>query len=80
MSILDPKDILRRAFLILQEDGQRLRAIIVKAIDNYEGELQRDYSRMKFVCSAKDDTVEGILTYNEILEDINKSEDNDFIE
>ena len=40
MPIIDPNDLVGRTFLILQEDGQRLRARIVKAIDDYEGDLQ----------------------------------------
>ena len=35
---------------------------------------------MKFVCSAKDDTVEDIFTCNEILDRINLSEDDDLVE
>ena len=42
MPILDPKDLVVSAFLILQEDSRRLRARIVKAIDVYDGNLQRD--------------------------------------
>ena len=80
MPILDPNDIVGRIFLIPQEDGQLLRATIVKAIDDYEGNLQRDSSRMKFICSTKDDTVEDVFTYNEILDHINMSEDDDLIE
>ena len=80
MPILDPNDLVGRTFLIPQEDGQRLRARIVKAIDDYEGDLQRDSSRMKFICSTKDDTVEDVFTYNKILDHINVSEDDDLIE
>ena len=35
---------------------------------------------MKFIFSTKDDAVEDVFTYNEILDHINKSEDNDHIE
>ena len=72
MHVLDPKDLVGRTFLIAQEDGQRLRARTVKAIDDYEGDLQRDYSIMKFICSTKDDTVEDAFNCNEILDQINK--------
>ena len=61
MSILDPNDLVGRTFIILQEDGQRLRAMIVKAIDDYEGDLQRDSLRMKLVYFVKDDTVEDVF-------------------
>ena len=35
---------------------------------------------MKFICSTKDDTVEDVFTYNEILDHLNMSEDDDMIE
>ena len=35
--ILDPNDLVGRNFLIPQKDGQRLRARIVNAIDEYDG-------------------------------------------
>ena len=64
MSILDPNDLVGRTFIILQEDGQRLRAMIVKAIDDYEGDLQRDSSRMKFIFSTKYPTVADAFICN----------------
>ena len=53
MPILDPNDLEGRTFLISQEDGQRLRARIFKATDDYDRKLQRDSARLKFICSAK---------------------------
>ena len=47
---------------------------------DYEGELHRDSSRMRFICSTKDDAVEDVFDCNEILDHINKSEDDDLIE
>ena len=38
--MLEPNDLLRRNFIIPQEDGQRMRAKIFKTTDDYEGELQ----------------------------------------
>ena len=58
MPIIHPSDIEGRTFLVDKEDGQHLRARIVKAIDDYEGDLDRDYSRLKLVCSMQDETVE----------------------
>ena len=43
MPIIDPNDLVGRTFLLTQEHVQRLRARIVKALDYYEGDLQRDY-------------------------------------
>ena len=80
MPILDPNDLVRRTFLIPLEDIQLLRPRIVKTIDDYEGDLHRDSSRIKFICSTKHDKVEDFFTYNEILDYINKSEDDDLVE
>ena len=80
MLILDPKDLAGRIFLIRQECGKRLRARIVKAIDHYDGKLPRYYTSLKFICSTKDDTVEDAFTYNEILDHIKNSEDDDLVE
>ena len=80
MPILDPNNLMGRTFLIPQEDGQRLRARIVKTIDDYDGKLQRDSTRLKFIFCTKDDTAEDVFTYNEILDCINNSEDDDLIE
>ena len=40
MPILDPNDLVGRTYLISKEDGQRIRARIIKAVDNYDGKLQ----------------------------------------
>ena len=80
MHILDPNDLLERTFFIPQEDGQRLRAIIFKDIDDYDGKLQWYSTRLKLIYSNKDDVVEDVFTYNEILDHINNSEDDDIIE
>ena len=80
MPILDPSDLVGRTFLLNKEGGQRLRARIVKALDDYEGELRRDSSRMRFVCSMQDDAVEEVFTCNELLDHINNSEEEDLVE
>ena len=80
MPVIDPDDLVGRTFLLNKEDGQRLRARIVKALDDFEGDLARDSSRLKFVCSMNDDTVEEIFTCNELLDYINNSEEDDLIE
>ena len=80
MPILDPNYLVGRTFLILQEYGQLLRVRIVKAVDDYDEKIQRDSTRLKLIYSTKYDTVEGTFTYNEILDRINNSEDDDPIE
>ena len=48
-------------FLIPQENGQRLRARIVKVIDDHDGKIQRDSTRLKFICYTKGDAVEDVF-------------------
>ena len=63
-----------------KEDGKCLRARIVKALNECDGDLARDSSRMNFFCSMKDDTIKEIFIYNELLDHINNSEEDDRIE
>ena len=80
MPIIDPSDLMGRSFLRTEEDRQRLRVKIVKAIKAYEDELDKNPDRRQFICSTKDDQVEEILTYNEILELIEDQQEEDAVE
>ena len=64
MPILESNDVVRRTFVISQEDSQRLRARIIKAMHDYNGKFQRDSTILKLIFSEKDDTVEDVFTYN----------------
>ena len=79
MPIIDPSDLVGRSFLCTEEDGQRLRVKIVKAIETYEDELHKNSARREFICSTKEDQVEEILTYNEIFE-LLEQQDEDAVE
>ena len=50
---IDPNDLVESTFLLNKEGRQRLRARVVKSLDNFEGNLARDSSRLKFACSVK---------------------------
>ena len=54
---VDPQDLLGRTFLLNKVFIQRLRDLIVKAIDYFEGDLARDLSWLKFVCTMSDDDI-----------------------
>ena len=62
--IINFNDLMGRIFLLNKEGAQRLRARVVKALDDFEGNLIRDSSRLKFVSSMSNDTIEEIFTYN----------------
>ena len=80
LPIVDPSDLVWRSFLRPEEDGQRLRVKIVKAIEAYNDDLDKLPTRREFICSTKDDQVEEILTYNEILELLEDQQEKDTIE
>jgi hypothetical protein len=83
MPVIDPSELIGRTFLKDQEDGQRHRARILKVIDDaeicervehHERELYRQPGHVKFLCSFNDDEYEEILTYNELMDHIEKDE------
>ena len=74
--ILDTSDLVGRTFLMpIDKDGQRLRARIVEAIENQEEECAKESSRLKFVCSMKEDQIEEVFSYNEILDFLEQQEE-----
>ena len=76
MPIIDTSDLVGRTFLTpVNEDGQRLRARIVKAVEDYEDDNLKDPTHKKFVCTMNDDTTEEIFSYNEILDHLNLQEE-----
>ena len=81
MVTIDPKDLIGQTFLKdSEEDGQRFRARVVRAIIDKEDEKKKGLEYMKFVCEVPNSTVDEILTYNEILDFIeqdNNDIDND---
>jgi hypothetical protein len=68
MPIGDPNDLVGRTFLMPpQEDGQRFRARIVRAILDNEWNLAKDEDHIHFLCSINDDQFEEIMSYNDLL-------------
>jgi hypothetical protein len=73
MVTIDPKDLIGRTFLKdSEEDGQRFRARVVRAIVEKEEDLQKGPEYMRFICEVPNSTVDEIFTYNEILDRIEK--------
>ena len=76
MPIIDPSDLVGRTFLLpQQEDGQRFRARIVKALDDYESDLGTQPDCICFICLAKDGDFEEILSYSELMDSLESQED-----
>jgi hypothetical protein len=78
--IVDPQELLGHTFLMdTQEDGQRFRACIVECISDHESNVRRSDDHVKFRISINDDTYEEIITYNELLDFIEKNQENNAI-
>ena len=76
MPVFDPSDLIGRTFLMDErEDGQRFRAKILEAIAENDAELAKQPDRIKFLVSVNNDMYEETVTYNQILDYINKNED-----
>jgi hypothetical protein len=72
---IHPKDLIGRTFLKdSEEDGQRFRARFVRDVTDKEDELKKGSEYMKFICELPNSTVDEILTYNEILDYIEREE------
>ena len=76
LEIIDPSALIGRTFLTEpQEDGQRFRARIVRAIDTSDRELGEDPERIKFMCSMNNDAFEDIVAYSDILHHLERDEE-----
>jgi hypothetical protein len=77
MVTINPKDLIGRTFLMdSKEDGQRFEDCVVCAVVDKEEELKKGLEYMKFICKVANSTVDEILTYNDILDNI-KMDNND---
>jgi hypothetical protein len=89
MPVIDLSELIGRTFLMDKEDGQRHQAHILnvineeeicKRIDEHEGELFWQPGHVQFVCSVNDDNYEEILSYNELMDYIEKEEQQHILE
>jgi hypothetical protein len=80
MVIVDPQELLGCTFLMdTQEDGQRFHAHIVECISDHESNVHRSDDHVKFRISVNEDEYKEIITYNELINFIEKNQENDAI-
>jgi hypothetical protein len=80
MVIVNPQELLGRTFLMdTQEDGQRLRACIVECISDHEANVHHSDDHVKFRISVNEDGYKEIITYNELMDFIEKKQENNAI-
>jgi hypothetical protein len=78
--IVNPQELLRCTFLMdTQEDSQRFRACIVECISDHESNIRRSDDHVKFRISVNEDEYKEIITYNELMDFIEKNQANDAI-
>lgn len=70
-------DIIGRTFLMPEgDDGQVLRAKIIEAIDQHEDKVKQHPAYIKFRVNINDDQYDEIMSYEEIMDHIAATEDN----
>jgi hypothetical protein len=78
--IVDPQELLGCTFLMdTQEDGQRYHACIIECISDHESNVPHSDNHVKFRISVNEDEYEEIITYNELMDFIEKNQENDAI-
>jgi hypothetical protein len=83
MPVIDPSELISHTFRMDKQDRQPHRAQILnvineeeicKRIGEHERELFRQPGHVQFVCSVNDDDYKEILSYNELMDYIEKDE------
>jgi hypothetical protein len=75
LPLFDTSDLIGRAFLTEQDNGQKHRARIVAAIEDHNANIEMNFEQMCFVCLVNNDKYEEIMTYNQIMDHIEQSEE-----
>ena len=80
MAIVDPQDLVGHMFLMDEwDDGRCFWACIVECINKHEQGHHTTDEHIKFRCSIKDDEYKEIISYNELMDFIQKNTENDAI-
>ena len=70
----NPSELIGRSYLsIPEEDGQKFRMRIIKAITDHQENIDKHPERIKFMVQCRDKEKEEILTYNDIVDHINRN-------
>ena len=72
MVLAHPKDLEGKSFSILEDDGQLKHAQIVEAVEDHEYKMSKHPAHLKFRCSMNYDQYEETLSYNEVMEYLEK--------
>ena len=76
VEVIEPEDIVGRTFFTDPLDnGEQHRACIVKAIEDHQENTEKHPERVKFLCSFNNEQYEEIVSYNDIINYIEKGHD-----
>ena len=80
--IFNPQELVGRSFLMdVDEDGNRNRATITEALEDFETAINKNPTRIKFrVAINNDDKFEDMLTYSQVADYISKDEETDTVD
>jgi len=80
MPVFHPIDLIGWTFLLEpHEYGQHFHARIVKAIEDHEQTIVQDPNCLKFLCSINNDTLEEVMSYNDIIAHIQHDEESTIV-
>jgi Reverse transcriptase (RNA-dependent DNA polymerase) len=73
------EELIGKTFLMDLPDGERHRARIVELIEKHDDLINNNPERIKFLCSLDQDGREELLTYNQVLDYLNKDLENPIV-
>ena len=74
MVIIDLEDLIGKTFKLPLKDGKQDTATIVETIHEHEDNVKKNPTHTKFKISHSKDKYEEILSYNELMDHLNKQE------
>jgi hypothetical protein len=66
-----------RVIEVLDDDGLRYRACVIEVLDDHEKNVANNPILKKFKCLVGEDKLEEILSYNEVMQHIEKDDDDE---
>ena len=79
MAMTNPTDLEGISFNIPKEDGNTIKAKVVEAIEDHEYQVSKHPVHLRFCCSLNDDEYEEILTYQEVMDHMERDSDNPIV-
>ena len=75
MPIVHPEELVWRSFSMQTDTGQLQHIKIVEALEDHQQHLSNHPPNIQFKCSVNYDEYEEVMSYNQILDHLNKDTD-----